>query len=151
MSIFWKVGNIIKIDKYWTFLPYVFFSSAVSMVIERPDFSENEYLNLKLYISTSVCQTFLRNFFWNYRCLMYKILLIFSKLFPEVFLLPWKVYWGQHVKNCTSNYSWCYRWTEQNFENLRHPFVTTFLLFQTNLWWLSRCKTSLQSGYKRFL
>ena len=63
MSIFWKLGNIIKIDKYWTSLPYVFFSSAVSMVIERLDFSENEYLNLKLYISTSVCQTFLRNFF----------------------------------------------------------------------------------------
>ena len=39
------------------------FFSAVSTVIKRPLFSENDHFKLKIYILTSICQTFLSNIY----------------------------------------------------------------------------------------
>ena len=53
----------------------------------------------------------------------------------------------KHMKNCTSNCSWTLSLNKiQYFKNLRHCFITTFLLFETHLFPIICCSWLLRYG-----
>ena len=72
--------------------------------------------------------------------------LIFFKIILNLLLL-WKVHWGHKTREIPmQTVHWHYRWTKNNFKNLRHCFGTTRLLFvkSRNIWFL--CKRNGQSA-----
>ena len=126
------------------------------MVIDQLVFPENHHFSLNHYISISVSQIFSNKVppeIVMVCCT--KKCLCFSKFFLNLFLLHLKVKLGQisREKSYFELFFWHYRRTKHIFQYLRHYFVTTFLLFETNpspsicCWWLSSFRTS-KFGYK---
>ena len=119
--------------EYTYLLIHFFFFNTVTMTIQRPVFSENDRLNLKLYISWHPYARIQLIYFEIAIVWCRKQCLFFLRLFSEPFLLPVKIHWDK--KTCQKllfELSLTSQLNETNLENLRHSFVTIPLLFQTH-------------------
>ena len=141
-----KVYNITKIDKDSTICSYFFFFLVQFPWKWKDQFSQEIITLTWGAITHHPYVRILKQYVFEITTVWCKNCLIFFKSLSEFIYCPKKfLEVEKHMKNCTSNCSWTLSLNKiQYFKNLRHCFITTFLLFETHLFPIIYCSWLLR-------